>query len=89
MKSTTSIRTVGINARIAKLEAVKREISGMSRYHLSYIHEKAISNSCFNVTPANLWIMKHIKDLLDKHDNLIRKEIDEEIEALKKEIETL
>lgn len=33
--------------------------------------------------------MRLIGDILDKHDLMIRKEIDEKIEKLKKEIETL
>ena len=33
--------------------------------------------------------MRYIGDLLDKHDLMIRQEIDNEIEQLKAEIETL
>ena len=33
--------------------------------------------------------MKYIGDILDKHDKMIRQEIDDEIAALNKEIEEL
>lgn len=35
------------------------------------------------------WAMRPIAELLDKHDRMIRQEIEEEIERLKKEIEEL
>lgn len=35
------------------------------------------------------WKMDGIRKILDKHDKMIRKEIEEEIEKLKKEIEEL
>lgn len=35
------------------------------------------------------WAMNSISDILDKHDKMIREEIDEEITKIKREIESL
>ena len=37
----------------------------------------------------NNFLIRKISNILDKHDKMIRAEIDEEIEKLKKEIEEL
>jgi hypothetical protein len=74
-------RAVQINERLNKLKEVKDAISSISDYRLSYIDR--------NEKNCPVWKMKHIGELLDKHDKLIRAEIEEEINNLKKEIELL
>ena len=77
---------VRISNRIAELEKVKKEISELADNKLTYIH-KCGSSDGWKIIGS--WIMKNISDILDRHDELIRQEIDEEIVKLKKEIETL
>jgi hypothetical protein len=77
------IRAVQISDRLQELEKVKSEIKETTKHCLWY----AEKGSDWRLTSE--WIMRYISELLDKHDLMIRAEIDEEIEKLKKEIETL
>lgn len=78
-------RAIVISERLKELEGVKREIQGRVTHRLSYIHEINIGeyNHC------NEYYMSKIDTILDRHDNMIREEIDAEIEKLKREIEEL
>lgn len=77
-------KVIRINDRINQLVGVNREIADTTRHRLSYI-----THGVSDWRPSSEWIMKHISDILDRHDMQIRQEIDEEIEKLKKEIEML
>ena len=77
-------KAIRINDRIKQLVDVNREIADTTRHRLSYI-----THGVSDWRPSNEWIMKHISDILDRHDKQIRQEIDEEIKKLKKEIEIL
>ena len=79
-------RAVEINYRLQELARVKKEIDETSKHRLWYA-EKSSCGSDYRLTSE--WVMRYISDLLDKHDLMIRQEIDEEIERLKAEIETL
>lgn len=79
-------RAVMINDRLEELARVKKEIEGTVIHRLWYA-EKSLCGSDYRLTSE--WVMKYIGNLLDKHDTAIRQEIDEEIERLKAEIETL
>ena len=46
-------------------------------------------NTTFERTVQTSWAIKPIGNILDRHDKMIREEIDQEIEALTKEIEAL
>ena len=74
-------RAVEIEKRLIELKAVKYEIGDTSSHLLSYC------NSDYN--PCAKWNMRTISDILDRHDKMIREEIDNEIEKLKKKIEEL
>lgn len=76
-------RAVQISNRLDELEKVKKEIEGAKDHRLWY----AEKGSEWRLTTE--WIMRYISELLDKHDLMIRQEIDDEIEKLKKEIATL
>ncbi len=80
-------RAVEINNRIEALEEVKKEIKGESTHKLSYLYKNDGFNSDFK--PCNDWTLRNLGEILDSHDRMIRAEIDEEIEKLKKEIEEL
>lgn len=77
-------RAVQINGRLENLARVKKEIDDTSKHRLWYAWK---GESDYRLTSE--WVMKYISELLDKHDLMIRQEIDEEIERLKAEIETL
>lgn len=77
-------RAVEINDRISELEKVKKEINVTTKHRLWYAER---SERDWRLTSE--WIMCYISKILDKHDEMIRQEIDDEIAALKAEIERL
>ena len=77
-------RAVQISNRIETLNNVKKEIEG-TRDHRLWYAEKCERG--WGLTSE--WIMCYISKILDKHDLMIRQEIDDEIAALKAEIERL
>ena len=77
-------RAVAINSRIDELEKVKEEIKETTKHRLWYA-----KNFGGDWMLASEWKMRYIDKLLDKHDLMIRQEIDEEINKLKQEIDTL
>ena len=78
---------IRINNRIEELETVKKRISELANNKLSYIQKGDSIRDDWEMVGD--WIMCHISDILDRHDILIRQEIDDEIIKLKKEIEKL
>lgn len=76
-------RAVEISSRIKALEEVKKEISETEEHRLSYSYY----SSAWQLCPS--WVMSQIGEILDKHDKMIRQEIDEEISTLKAEIKEL
>lgn len=78
-------RAIAIHNRLDELGRVKEEIKETASRRLTYSMESGSSG--WKVCWPNT--MRLIGDILDKHDLMIRKEIDEEIERLEKEIETL
>lgn len=77
-------RVVEIHERIETLEEIKKYIADKSTHRLYFAYKNIDEFRC-----CPDWSMRPIADLLDKHDRMIRQEIDEEIERLTKEIETL
>ena len=77
-------RAVQINERISELEKVKKEIKETTNHRLWYAWK---GEGDWRLTSE--WIMRYISEILDKHDLLIRQEIDDEIKRLEKEVETL
>lgn len=74
-------RAVMISHRIADLERLKRDLYPSTERRLTYVDKE--------YHPLPEWLMKHISDILDKHDAMIRKEIDFEINTLMEEVEAL
>lgn len=77
-------RAVQISKRIEELEKVKKEIKETTKHRLWYAEKYERS---WELTSE--WLMLYISEIIDKHDLMIRQEIDDEIERLKREIETL
>ena len=80
------IRALQINNRIETLNNVKKEIEG-TRDHRLWYAEKSLSSSDFRL--CSEYRMRDISDILDKHDLMIRQEIDDKIKQLKAEIKEL
>ena len=78
-------RAIQINSRLEELRKVKEEITPPCKHLLTYAVVTAGDKQelCYRN------YMSLIGPLLDKHDEMIRQEIDEEIAKLKAEIETL
>lgn len=75
-------RAVAINTRISELKRVENEIKDTSKHILTYCRKDGYK-------PCYQYTMAYIADILDRHDSMIREEIDAEIEKLKREIEEL
>ena len=80
-------RAVQINNRLDELENVKDDIKQTTKHRLWYASNSGEFSSSWSLVSE--WTMRNISEILDKHDVMIRQEIDEEIERLKAEIETL
>ena len=78
------LRAVHISERINALQKLKDEIADTTKHRLWYAEKR--SGDYF---PCNEYRMRAVSEILDKHDLMIRQEIDDEIDRLKKEIETL
>ena len=87
MDKETYNRAVAISNRLSQLQKVKEELKNTHKHYLTYAR-KADSFGDEDTLCAD-WKMKYIGVILDKHDKMIRQEIDGEIAALNKEIEEL
>lgn len=79
-------RACEINERLRELQEVKKEIHGTTTKRLTYARKHSTNS---DYSPCNEYIMRYIGNLLDKHDEIIRTEIENEIASLEQEIETL
>lgn len=77
-------KSIDIGYRLKTLKEIQHEISGDCV--LSYIKRDSKSSGHHML---NNFLIGKISNILEKHDKMIRAEIDEEIEKLKKEIEKL
>lgn len=78
-------RACQINDRLSVLADVKKQIEGTLTHRLYFAYKDCDGyfRCCSDL------VMRYISEILDKHDRMIRQEIEEEIERLKKEIEEL
>lgn len=77
-------RVVKIHKRLERLQETKEHIADTSKHRLYFAYKCVDEFRC-----CADWSMRPIADLLDKHDRMIRQEINDEIERLRKEIESL
>lgn len=87
MDKETYNRAIAISNRLYQLQEVKDKLKDTHSHYLTYA--KKADSLGGKDSLCSYWIMKYISDILDKHDKMIRKEIDDEIAALNKEIEEL
>ena len=69
---------IAIHNRLVALQDVKKHIMDSSNYKLSYKYR--MPDNSYREAPE--WILRPISDILDKHDAMIREEIDREIKEL-------
>ena len=77
-------RACEIKNRLEALADTKKSIVSTKENRLYYATRYSDEYRC-----CPDWAMRPIAELLDRHDRMIRQEIEEEIERLKKEIEEL
>lgn len=77
-------RAVAIADRLSELEETLKAINDKSTHRLFYAYK---GSNEYHLCPG--WSMRPIADILDHHDLAIRKEIQDEIDSLKKEVESL
>jgi hypothetical protein len=87
MDKETYNRAVAISNRLSQLQKVKEELENTHKHYLTYVRKVNSFGECDTLCAD--WKMKYIGVILDKHDKMIRQEIDGEIAALNKEIEEL
>ena len=76
---------IKIHYRLDELNTLKNEIQSTVNHKLAYLSTSNKSSPSI----VSEWKQRVIADLLDKHDMMIREEIDQEIDQLNKEIESL
>lgn len=80
-------RAIQINGRLNDLEMVKCEIDRRNA-SLVYAYQQMCEYSIETQICREV-VMAKLHDILNRHDKMIREEIDEEMRALEKEIESL
>lgn len=74
-----------IQDKLRSLNEIKHDVFGAKGARLSYVYINAVSDNAVH----SKFALKPIAEILDKHDKMIRAEIDEEIRKLQEEIKTL
>lgn len=87
MDKETYNMAVAISNRLRQLQEVKKKLENTHSHYLTYAEKSDSLGDRDSL--CSYYIMEYIGDILDKHDKMIRKEIDDEIAALNKEIEEL
>ena len=67
MTEVQYIEAIAIHQRLVELQNIRRELLETDKYRLSY---------------GPTWMREPISDILDRHDAMIREEIDREIKEL-------
>ena len=80
-------RAKQISERLDELRTTKKELENNHQHRLTYEYYNVDTYSSNKWCSS--WKMDNISEILEKHDVLIRQEIDKEIEDLEKEIEML
>ena len=76
---------IAIHNRFVALQETKKHIENSSNYKLSYKYR--MPDNSYRDIPE--WILRPISDLLDRHDAMIREEIDREIKELTERIKQI
>lgn len=82
----TAIR---LHKRLEALREVKKEIEETEKHRLWYAKRYDPMTGTTKWETVSEYSMRSISDILDRHDKMIREEIDEEIAEIKRQIEEL
>lgn len=85
-KFNTAIR---LHERLEALNEVKDEIEETEDHRLWYVERFDLMTGSTKWETVSEYTMRSISDILDRHDKMIREEIDEEIAEIKRQIEAL
>lgn len=78
-------RVCEIQNKLQSLKEIKHDVFNAKNARLSYAYSDALSDNAMH----SKFTLYPITNILDKHDKMIREEIDEEIRKLQEEIKTL
>lgn len=82
----TAIR---LHERLEALGEVKKEIAETEKHRLWYAKRYDPMCGTTKWDTVSEYAMRSISDIIDRHDKMIREEIDEEIVEIKRQIEEL
>lgn len=82
----TAIR---LHKRLEALGEVKKEIEDTEKHRLWYAKRYDPMTGTTQWDTVSEYTMRSISDILDRHDKMIREEIEEEIAEIKRQIEKL
>lgn len=80
---------IKLHHRLEALSKVKEEIADIEKHRLWYAERYSPMCGTTQWDAVNEYIMRDISDILDRHDRMIRQEIDDEIAKITKQIEEL
>lgn len=80
---------IKLNHRLEALLEVKEEIADIEKHRLWYAESYSPMCGTTQWDTVSECAMRDISDILDRHDQMIRQEIDEEIAKITKQIEEL
>lgn len=80
---------IKLHHRLEALSKVKKEIADIDKRRLWYAEKRISSYGSDDWSLVSEYKMRDISDILDRHDKMIRQEIDDEIAKITKQIEEL
>lgn len=80
---------IRLHERLEELRKVKKEIEDTEKHRLWYVERYDPMTGTTKWETVSEYTMRSIPDILDRHDKMIREEIEEEIAKIKRQIETL
>lgn len=80
---------IKLHHRLEALSKVKKEIADIEKHRLWYAESYSPMCGTTQWDTVSECAMRDISDILDRHDQMIRQEIDEEIAKITKQIEAL
>lgn len=80
---------IRLHIRLKALNEVKKEIEETEKHRLWYAKRYDPMTGTTKWNTVSEYTMCNISEILDRHDKMIREEIDEEIAEIKRQIEEL
>ena len=80
---------IKLHHRLEALSKVKEEIADIEKHRLWYAERYDPMCGTTKWDTVSKYVVQSISDILDRHDKMIRQEIDDEIAKITKQIEEL